>query len=290
MKTLSAQGSTNLGAGLRSAYAVAQRGIGDGTAKHCVVLLSDGRSELDRGTADRIEKRLVDAAARGLSLHVIDLGQDGDPSQFDPLLASFAKAGGGRIAHATGVDQIGWSLLEVITGQRQLVAADVGLKVTFNPKTVRAYRLLGHEARLTGLVPADPQTDFLAGQSSGAMYEVSLKPGGGSEVASVELSWRDPSSGKTARLSRKINRGSFASSLLEAPLSLQAAAVAAETAEILRESPYVQTTPKPAAFAQVLEVARQLDTRLYDRPTFRELISLAERAEKARPYRGGGRR
>ncbi|MFH1268019.1 MAG: hypothetical protein ABIK89_20065, partial [Planctomycetota bacterium] len=109
-------------------------------------------------------------------------------------------------------------------------------------------------------------------------------------VAVVELSWRDASDGKTARLVRKIGRGSFASSLLQAPLSLQAAAVAAETAEILRESPYVQATSKAAALARVLETARQLDTRLYDRPSFCELMALVERAEKAKPYRGGGRR
>ncbi len=289
--TLSAGGSTNLGAGLRRAYAVAQRETIDERENHCVVLLTDGRAELDRGTADRIEKRLADAALRAVRLHVIDLGQDGAESQLDPLLSSFARAGDGRISRATSADQVCWALLEAITGRRQLVAADVRLKVTFNPKSVRAYRLLGHEAKaIAGLMPADPQTDFLAGQSANALYESSLIPGTHGEVAVAELSWRDPAGGKTNRLVSRIVRRQFSPSLLQAPLSLQAAAVAAETAEILRESPYLQATPKASSLARVLETAHQLDTRLYERPTFTELVSLIERAERAKPYRGGGRR
>ena len=42
-----------------------------------------------------------------------------------------------------------------MTGQSQVVARDAQLRVTFNPKVVLEYRLLGHEATLlAGLLPA----------------------------------------------------------------------------------------------------------------------------------------
>ena len=287
--TLAAHGSTNLGAGLRRAYAASRQTLVDRRNNHCVVLLTDGRAELDLGTAQRIEQRLADAAQAGIRLHVIDLGQDSDSGQLDPLLSSFAASGGGRIVRASGVNQVYWELLEILTGRRQLVGSDVELRVSFNPEVVLAYRLLGHEAAIAG-EPADPRSDFRSGQSASAVYEVSLKPGSGGQVAVAELTWRDPASGKADRLVRRIGRDSFASSLVKAPLSLQMAAVAAETAEILRESPYVGSNPKPSSLARVSEAIQQLDTRLQERPTFREFALLVEQAERARSYRGGGRR
>jgi hypothetical protein len=207
-------------------------------------------------------------------------------------LASFARAGGGESHRATDADQVRWALLEILTGHSQLAAEDVQLRVTFNPKTVLDYRLLGHEK---GLIPAPLETDFHMGQSATALYEVRLKKGGGSDVAEVELSWHDPagqeSGTRTSR--RRVHRGQFASSLSEAPPSLQAAAVVAQTAELLRESPFAiqpEDARRKPSMDLVRKLAEHLDSRLYENPTFVQFMAVVEQAATAKPYRRGGDR
>ena len=290
IRSLGVQSSTNVGAGFRQAYAVAWHGIGPPDVAKRVVLLTDGLAELDRGTADRIERQLAAAAKRGIGLDVIDLGQVQGDKGLDPQLALFAAAGGGRLRPAASRSQVLWALLETLTGKSQLVAADARLKVTFNPQSVLGYRLLGHEAKaIAGLRAAHPQADFHAGQSATGLYELRLSPSGGDEVAVAELTWRDPQSGQLHRMIRKVGRDQFAPSLVQAPMSLQAAAVVAQTAEILRESPFTWISPGSGGLAQVLETARQLDTRLHQRPTFADFVGLVEQAERAKPFPRGGR-
>jgi len=287
--TLTCQGSTNLGAGLRAAYAVTHHIAGDSTPRTRVVLLTDGLTELDLATANRIENRLTEAAGCGILLHVIDLRQDQEGMP-DPQFLSFTKAGKGHLHRATNVDQVRWALLEVLAGRSQLVASDVRLTVTFNRKTVQAYRLFGHEPnRIVGLEIVHPETDFRSGQSGTALLELSLKPTGGKEIAVAELCWRDPASGQSHRVTRKINRDQFDCSPGSLPLSLQEAAIVAQTAEILRESPF---TPGPTSVAlrQVLESVQRVDSRLYQRPTFADFVRLVGQADSAKPYRGRGRR
>ena len=276
---LQVQSSTNVGAGLREAYAVARHSARADKRAHCGVLLTDGLTELDDGTANRIEQRLAEAAERGIVLHVIDLGQDEQAEEPDSQLARFARSGGGGVHPAANADQIGWALREVLTGKSQLVAADARLKVVFNPTTVVAYRLLGHEP---GAKTAPLQADFHAGQSATALYELQLRPNSWGHVATVKLTWKPPAGGEIRHASRGIRRSQFTPSFVEAPLSLQAAALAAQTAEVLRDSVFVRNRPRPGTLANVLELAREVDTRLYRWPSFVEFISLIEQARKVK--------
>lgn len=287
--SLTSQNSTNLGAGLRLAYAVAQHGALPSRMANRVVLLTDALAELDPASRDRIEERLVDAATRGITLDVVDLRRKEEQEEADPLLTALARAGGGCTRRATDADQVRWALLEVLTGNSQLVAADAKLKVTFNPNSVAAYRLFGHEPRsITGLKPAAAETDFYAGQSGTALFEIRLRRSSEKEVAVAELSWRDPRTGEAHQIVRRFRRGQFAGSLIEAPLWLQAATVAAEAVEGLRISPLDPAWPSPRPLADMLSLARQVDTRLQQRDSFIEFISVIEQAEAVSPSRSGG--
>ena len=283
--SLTADGSTNIAAGVRQAYAVAYRRLGDSELSNRVVLLTDSVAQLDPVAATRLAERLALPTACGIILHVIDVGHVGERAQVDTMLAHITRAGGGSVHWATNSDQICWGLRGVATGRSQLVASHVRLKVTFNQKSVLAYRLLGHEA---GDLPADPEAHFYSGQSATALYEVQLRPNVEKLVAVVELVWRDPRSGQPGLLTRDFRRGQFAATMIDAPLSVQAAAVAAEAVEVLRGSPFVRPRLKPGSLAPVLERARQVDTRLGDDPAFAEFISVMEQAEASKPYRSGG--
>lgn len=284
---LAPRSSTNVGAGLREAYAVAGRSISSGQAATRVVLLTDGLGEFGAGTAQMIQQQLADARGRGILLDLIDLGQDSSPAA---QWVDLARSGGGRVHRATNGNQLRWALWEIISGQSQLVAAEARLKVTFNPLAVAEYRLLGHEAKaMAGLMPAHPEANFYTGQSATALYEVQLAAKGPPEVAAVELSWREPGKDKTQTLPRTIRRDQFGSSFVKAPLSLQEAALVAEAAEVLRQSPYAMIPGADwpsAGLTRVLQLAGQVDSRLYQRASFVDFVLLVEGATRARPYRG----
>ncbi len=286
-KSLEVEDSTNLGAGLRRAYAVARGSESAGRMRHCVVLLTDGLTELGRSATDSIERQLAQAASEGLALEVIDLGQD---ETIDAQLTGFAQAGAGKVRRAGNAEEVGWGLTEILTGRSQLMAEEARLKVTFRPDVVLAYRLLGHEAEsVAGLMPARPEADFHAGRSATAVYELQLRPEGGSEVALVELSWRPPS--ESASITRRVSvqRSTFAPSFAKSPSSLQAAAIVAETAEILSRSPFafLPENSRATALSQVRRLAAILPTELRHRPSFAEFLAVVEQAERAKQYRRG---
>jgi len=285
-------GSTNAAEGLRHGCAVARRYAGQKDRRNRVILLTDGLVAMDQAVTQRVQALLAEAAAEGIVLDVVDLGQERLDDQPEPLLAQLAEQTGGTAYRATHSRQVLWALLESITGRSQRVAADVRLRVRFNPGVVSAYRLLGHESRaMVGLKPARVETDFYSGQSGTALYEVRLAGGGPDDLLlTAELTWRDPRTGQTKSVQQKLLRKQLAGSVLQSPLPLQAAMLAAQTAEVLRESPFAGWIPTVAHPKGVLEAGRQLDSRLLAWPSVQQMLALLEKAVTAKPYRPTGLR
>lgn len=291
LDSLAIEGSTNLGAGLQRAYATAERAVTSGGSPVHIVLLTDGLTELGRGATDQIEQRLAEATQQDIVLTVVDLSQEQEPNR---QLASFAQSGGGKVYRATDAKEIGWALSEVLTGQPQLVAENARLKITFNPKTVLAYRRLGGEAKsLVGTVPTDMATDFHAGQSGTALFEIRFCFKPEHEVAKVELSWQDSSTeGKDRPIRvKKIERKHFAETFAKSASSLQSACLVAETAEVLRQSPFAPLGRGSRAIilTRVLDLADVASTELRNEPLFAAFLDLVDKARKARPHRSGER-
>jgi Ca-activated chloride channel homolog len=260
----------------------------DGRATR-IVLLTDGLVELNSVVPETVARKVTRMAGQGVSLDVVDLGQD---AQADPQWAAFATAGQGSVRRAASVPQLRWALREITTGQSQLLARDAQLKVTFNPKAVQEYRLLGHEAKaVAGLMPEHPQADFHAEQSASALYEVRLAANGPNDVATIELTWYRPG-GKAhtradmVRVVRTVTRQDFAATFSQAAASLQEAALVAQTAEALRRSPFARGPRATIALRRVLELAASADSRLYQRPSFHDFHTMVEQAMHAKPARG----
>jgi Ca-activated chloride channel family protein len=280
---LSAGGTTNSTAGLGDAFATAQQQNSPQRPAR-VVLLTDGLLELgtDPKVTAVLQQRVMDAAARGLPLHVIDLGQG---TYTDPDLASLALSGQGTVHRAESAEQIRWSLQEILTGRSQIVAHGAQLKVAFNPKTVLEYRLLGYELGPGGAAPS--RTDFRDGQSSTVLYEIRLALNAGGQVATAELMWygmdaNRPNERDQQRAARALDVKEFAASFDKAAPSLQAAALVAQTAEIFRRSPFVRhLRGGPTPMHLVEQMARQADSHLYQRAAFTEFLSMLELATKS---------
>jgi Ca-activated chloride channel family protein len=240
-----------------------------------VLLFTDGLIEVDALATHSLEAYLRAGAARSARLWLIDLGS----TQVTPQhWLQLAEAAGGRLKQAATADEMRWTLAEALTGKSQQVAAGATLSVWFNPLAVAGYRLFGHEATL---LAAEPQADLFAGQTSIGLYELQLlpTPKGADHVATVTLTWRDAVTGQRGVLSQRVTRASFAKSFASEPPSLQLATLAAETAELLRRSPYRDV----GNFRPLRELAAGASDATLSSDSYAELMAVVRQAERAKP-------
>src|SRR5690606_17582775 len=108
----------------------------------------------------------------------------------------------------------------------------------------------------------------------------------------VHVAWRDPVTGASRQTPRRrVSRLQFATSVAEMSLSLQAAALVAETAEVLRggysfsvdHTTTFVARPKPLGVDHLLAAAATLIPRLTQREDFRELLKWVRRAGASGP-------
>ena len=300
LSSLHPRGATNLGAALALAYAVAKRSPKPGAGTNRVVLLTDGEMELDPAFVQTLESRLDEARGMGVYLDLVAIRQETASAQ--STMSLLAQAGGGAgetvVHRAQNADQIRWTLAKILSKKSQLVASGVHLKVSFNPRAVVGYRLIGHEAG--GILLANPaplQTDFFSGQSGSALYEVVLSPQPEGEVATAEVSWHDSRGGLTST-SVGVYPDQLRLPAAQASASLQAAAVAAEAAEILRgvpeigpAHPWVKARAGSGSLSQVIRVGQQFQARaLKDSESFARFLTLLEQAESLRGAKNGAKK
>lgn len=271
------EGPTNLAAAVASALRLAAAEQEE-PREQIVLLLTDGAVEMDRATSDQMEQVLQKAANDGVRLCVIDLSQGSDE---DRQLRRLAQVGRGRSLRAVSPAQLDWSLAEIVSDRPQRVAEDVRLSVTFNPGAVRAYRFFGHEPSALRRITESQglaRVDFHAGQAAVALFELQLY-GNEQTIASAELSWQMVGRSVRREQTVAIRQRDVATTLAQTAPSLQAAALAARTAEVLR----VPRPPRSRPMAELLAVAKQFDQSLTYRPSYVELLRLIEDCDRARP-------
>jgi hypothetical protein len=240
-----------------------------------ITFITAGHKNWDEISPAQVKRQLADTAGEATPWQIVCVARDG----VDEGQQGWVQAAGGKITLADSSAGVHGVLLESLNGRPSTVAAGVSLKVTFNPRSVAAYRLLGHEAvTLTG--PAtDPVTiDLAAEQAAVGLYELQLKPKGDEVAVVAELKWTDPATGQARRVVRAIRRGQLTASFSQAPAWLQQGVVAAKAAEVLRGSFYSPSDPLSA----VLELAEHVDPRVPAQPDFQDLLTLVQQAEKAR--------
>lgn len=288
LDSLEPLGSTHYAAGLGAAYAFMQRCYSSPDRR--IVLLTDGGSTLSEAAIPLMTERVVEGLQQGIHFDVVELcASNPDEVAWERI----AAAGSGKVLYAEGRQQIEAALLEILTRQRPRDARDVRLRVSFNPKAVAAYRLVGHEAwELAGLRPAPLAVDFVPEQSATVLFEVILLPKGEAEVARVELLWKD-FGGRGCNASASMRRDQFAPLWTKTAWQVQVATIAAEAAEALRGVPEVYAVPpfvrprsRQAPLAQAFQVASEGDSSLLNRPAMAELLECLRQLKGTRPARG----
>jgi len=277
LRQADARRGRNVAAVLRGAaihaVAAAER---DRSSRHSLVVLAGSPTVWSHRGADAAGQMLAELADYGVSFGAVSIGDwgGGDRRGFD----SWQVLAPGRVARARSADDITRALLASAGGAPPgdesvtLVATEVELRVRFNPRAVTAYRIVGHAPGAAGWLPAGQVSSLHDGESASVLYEVLLTGRDSDQLGEVELRWRDPVSGAARRHRQRLSRLQVAGSWRETALSLQAAALAAETAEILRGG-----KPRPLVSGGVVRNERQ---RLAE-DELKKVLAAAEQASPA---------
>ena len=284
LKRLNTHTSSDLAGGFANAAALVSREDSHVWRRNVVAVLGD----LDDYSADELQAlEAVVKASAAQRVHWDVVRMDNLPSVTDDESKSktafqrLALSGGGVVHSAQDSQGVLSALTEILTGSSRLVAKQARLSVRFNPEVVARYRLIGHEAsQVTLQSPGKLEIDLHTGQSATALFELQLRPTGGSEVAQAELSWNDAETGEAARLTQRISRVQFAISKYESPLSLQMAAIISEAAEVLRGSPFAESHRQ--ALRDVLAESEHVSTRLRSNQSFVEFLTVIQQAHQRR--------
>ena len=267
---LTAGGSTNGGAGIRMAYALAQQAfIKDGINR--IILATDG--DFNVGTVDfEMLKQLVeDRREHGIGLTTLGFGTG---NYNDHLMEQLADAGNGNYAYIDTLSEARKALVDEMSSTFMTIAKDVKIQVEFNPATVAEYRLIGYENR--ALAREDFSNDKVdageigAGHSVTAIYEIALTGSAGQrldgsryqpeqgarantdELALVRVRYKEPDSETSTLIEQPVRKADMVRDLGEASADYRFAAAVAGLGQILRGGKYTGDFSYP----EVLALAR----------------------------------
>lgn len=231
---LSADGSTNLGAGMLTGYKVARAGYRGG-ATNRVILLSDGLANQGETSARAILRTVSEEAGKGISMLGVGVGSD----YGDALMEELADHGNGMVVYVSSRAQTRRVFTEDLPANLDVRARDAKAHVRFDGDTVDSYRLIGFDDRR--LSSGEFRDDSVGGgwvgpgHSVTALYEVRLAPGATGHLATAAVRWHDPDTGEPAEISQQIAVSDLAPSLSGAAPRLRADHAAAYFAELLRD-------------------------------------------------------
>ncbi len=172
IERLEAGGSTAGGAGLRLAYEVARENFSE-EGNNRVILASDGDFNVGPSSDAEMIRLIENERESGVFLSVLGFGTG---NLRDSKMEQLANHGNGSYAYIDSEREAAKVLVSEFAGTLFTIARDVKVQVEFNPREVRAYRLIGYENRaLRAEDFADDRRDageLGAGHSVTALYEI----------------------------------------------------------------------------------------------------------------------
>ncbi len=252
-------GSTNLEAGLREGYNLADEVFEDGEINR-VILASDGVANVGLTDPDGLVSMIRDDADRGIQLITLGVGMG---NFNDVVMETLADDGDGFYAYLNTVEEADRLFGDELVSSLLTVAIDGKIQVEFDEESVVAYRLMGFENR--AVLDDDFRNDEVdagelgAGHQVTALYELELADGVDvrDALGTASLRWEDPESRQVAEARLEITGAVLGDSWNETAEDFRLAVVAGAFAEILRQSQYAEdlTLAQVAAEAEALSGA-----------------------------------
>ena len=274
-------GSTNLEAGLRQGYALADDAFRrDGINR--VVLASDGVANVGVTDPDELARMIRDDADRGINLVTVGFGMG---NFNDVTMEQLADQGDGFYAYVDTEDEAERLFEDELTSTLLTIAKDAKIQVVFDPEIVDSYRLIGFENR--GVLDRDFRNDDIdagelgAGHQVTAIYEVELQRGvtldDRGDIGEVFLRWEDPDDGDVIEIDEDIDLRDVEERWGDTELDFQLATVVAVFAEVMRDNPYAEAIDIDDLVDEAERLADDLDDRDVD-----DLVGMIERAADLR--------
>jgi Ca-activated chloride channel family protein len=257
---LEAGGSTAGGAGLKLAYAEADKNFIKG-GNNRIILATDGDFNVGESSNGGMERLVEEKREQGVFITVLGFGMG---NVKDDKMELIADKGNGNYSYIDNLQEARKVLVREFGGTLFTIAKDVKFQIEFNPGKVASYRLIGYENRL--LNDEDFNDDkkdageMGAGHNVTALYE--LVPAGtdetlpsvdplkyqkplwndkngdssSSEYLTIKLRYKKPD-GNTSMLFEKAVNGNV-SKIEDASENMKFAAAVSEFGMILRNSEF----------------------------------------------------
>ncbi len=291
---LGAGGSTNGGAGIELAYAMAKQAYTkDGVNR--VILATDG--DFNVGTTDQkaLETLVGDQRKHGIALTTLGFGRG---NYNDAMAERLADVGDGNHAYIDTIQEARKVLVQEMQSTLLTIAKDVKIQIEFNPARVAEYRLIGYENRI--LRNEDFANDKVdagdigAGHEVTALYELTLVGSGAERLPALRYGDKKPTTegtvaGELAHLRLRYKRpGEDTSRLIETPIlpvheprryapsaSIRFASAVAAYADALRGGTHLEQWK----WEDIAKAARQAigSDPWHERAEFIELVDSARR-------------
>jgi len=279
--SLSANGSTNAGEGLRLGYRMAERQY-RGEAMNRVILCSDGVANTGVTGVDGILNLVRRHRESQVFLNTIGVGMG---NHNDALMEQLADRGDGQCLYVGDLAEARRAFVTNLVSTFQTVARNTKVQVEFDPRRVLRYRLLGYENR--AVADRDFRNDAVdagelnAGQAMIALYELEVTKENEGPLAEVRIRYEHLERRQVEEISHGV-RLEQAAALEETTRDFRWAAAVAEFAEMMRQSYWA----RDGSLGDVLSLAKRLvRPEDHERAEFLALVQQAARIPDLLPRR-----
>lgn len=280
INALNTEGSTNVEAGLRISYEMAQENMRDGENTR-VIVLSDGVANVGNTGPDSILNTIRDGVDAGITLSTIGFGMG---NYNDALMEQLANDGNGNYYYVDTLREARRVFVHNLTGTLQVIGYDARVQVDFNPEITDRYRLIGYENR--AIADEDFRNDEVdagevgAGHSITALYELALQDGvemdSDAVVATVYIRYEDADTREVVEINRALTAADIMATFDDAPATFRLQAAVAEFSEQLRGSFWAED----GNLGEVLSLAVPLRDIMPDDETLEDFIAMVEAAAR----------
>ena len=287
---LVASGSTAGGAGLQTAYEVAEKNFLP-KGNNRIILATDGDFNVGISSRDELQRLVEEKRNNGIYISVLGYGMG---NYRDDMAETIANKGNGNYAYIDNFTEAKKVLVNEFGGTLYTVAKDVKLQLEFNPQYVKEYRLVGYENRalanedfeddkkdageigaghtvtaLYELIPAKGAT------TDGLRYQKQVEKGFANELAFLKIRYKDPVVKDAKSVEDSTPIPFTLTDLTQTDDDYRFAAAVAEWGMLLRNSKY----KAKSSYKQVIDLAKNAagkDEEGY-RKEFIRLVKLSEK-------------
>lgn len=292
---LEAGGSTAGSAGIKLAYQTATEHFIKG-GNNRVILATDGDFNVGTSSESELQELVEDKRKSGVFLSVLGFGMG---NYKDNKMETLADKGNGNYGYIDNLQEAQKTFVKEFGGTLFTVAKDVKLQLEFNPKYVKAYRLIGYENRmlknedfhddkkdagemgaghtvtaLYEIIPANVESEYLA-KIDELKYQKSTEPtkaSSSNEVVTIKLRYKEPDA-DISKLMQQIVLDKH-TELASTSANFRFSAAVAELGLMMRNSEFKGN----ASYQQIIALAENAKDKDSDgyRAEFVRLVKLAQ--------------